>query len=525
MLAQFPARRPRLASDSSTLMLGLEQQPQASVTPASQATSKKMISNDKLNGSANDARKRKSLLTSAVDSTSKEKACVPYWNEACRVNKSRCWSPTLTDSPDLALNSSVGFSNATVEKSWFSVNLQKAVHRKNSLKTFLPSLPSSLPEATGFASTLSKSRRIKLYPTPKQAAMFRSWMAASRWCYNQTIDFINKLEGPRPHWTQVKKLILVTCPEWMKAVPFQVKGIAVKDACEAFSAQKIKAKKTGIPFRMSFRKRRNPQQSCFIPATAIKHKTDNAIGVYPRIAGILGAAETLPHQHRDSRLVWGHGVWFLAVSFRETAHHKGENQTRAVSLDPGVRTFQTFYSLDSYGKIGDQAQQRIVRLLVHLDGLLSRRAKADKRGKRRLTLAIGRMRRKINNLIDELHWKTIRFLLNEFDVVVIPPFAAGRMASRTGRKLRNKSVRAMLGLGHSKFRARLQSKAIQERKSVLIQDEAYTSKTCSWSGEIIQNLGGKKRVRGSDGVSMDRDVNGARGVFLRALVDTPLQLA
>lgn len=311
----------------------------------------------------------------------------------------------------------------------------------------------------------------------------------------------------------------------MKSVPFQVKSIACRDACEAFSTQKLKAKQTGRQFRMAFRSRRNPRQSCFLPATAVKHKGERDIGVYLRIAGILKAAEQLPQQHRDSRLVWEHGAWFLAVPFSVQAQERTETQGWACALDPGVRTFQTFYSPTCYGKIGDQAQQRIVRLMVHLDRLLSKRSTADKRRKRRLTLAIGRQRRTINNLVDELHWKTVRFLINEFAVIVIPPFAAGRLASKTSRKLRNKSVRAMLGLGHSKFRSRLQSKAKQEGKTVLIQDEAYTSKTCSWSGEVIQNLGGRRRVRGSDGFSMDRDVNGARGVFLRALGDTPLKLA
>ena len=37
----------------------------------------------------------------------------------------------------------------------------------------------------------------------------------------------------------------------------------------------------------------------------------------------------------------------------------------------------------------------------------------------------------------------------------------------------------------------------------------------------MPNLGGRKVVTGSDGVSLDRDVNGASGIFLRALVDTP----
>ena len=56
----------------------------------------------------------------------------------------------------------------------------------------------------------------------------------------------------------------------------------------------------------------------------------------------------------------------------------------------------------------------------------------------------------------------------------------------------------------------------------MVVNEAYTSKTCSWSGEIIRNLGGRKVVRGSDGVSLERDINGARGIFLRALGDSPI---
>lgn len=524
MQGKFQANELPMASDFSTLTLGLGLLQEPCATPACQVASKKTICNGKSRGSRKDTRKSKSLPILAAGSTSSEKVCVPYWNEACLENSLQLWSPTLTGLPDSALNSFNGWSNETVARSWFSVDLQKEVRPTNSLKICLPFSPCSPLGATGCENIAIKSRKIRIYPTPIQSAKFRQWMAASRWCYNQTIDFINKIDGSRPHWTQVKKIILARCPEWMKEVPFQVKGIAVKDACEAFSLQKRKAKKTGQSFRMKFRSRKTPVQSCFIPATAIKHKSDTAISIYIRIAGILMAAETLPQQHRDSRLVWEHGVWFLAVTFREQTQTVAENQGRACSLDPGVRTFQTFFSTDSFGKIGDQAQQRLIRLMIHLDRLLSRRATSDKRAKRRLTLAIGRMRWKIKNLVDELHWKTIRFLLNEFDVIIIPPFASGRMSSRAGRNLRNKSVRAMLGLGHSKFRSRLESKAKSEKKTVIIQDESYTSKTCSWSGEIIPNLGGQKRVRSSDGVSMDRDVNGARGIFLRALVDSPLKL-
>ena len=41
----------------------------------------------------------------------------------------------------------------------------------------------------------------------------------------------------------------------------------------------------------------------------------------------------------------------------------------------------------------------------------------------------------------------------------------------------------------------------------------------SWTGEVIANLGGRKTVVSKDGQQMDRDINGARGIFLRALRD------
>ncbi len=68
----------------------------------------------------------------------------------------------------------------------------------------------------------------------------------------------------------------------------------------------------------------------------------------------------------------------------------------------------------------------------------------------------------------------------------------------------------------------LKHKAFEHNKIVVDVNEAYTSKTVSWTGEIVKNLGGSKTIKSpSTGQKMDRDLNGARGIFLRALVDTP----
>ncbi|MDJ0532316.1 MAG: zinc ribbon domain-containing protein [Xenococcaceae cyanobacterium MO_207.B15] len=95
------------------------------------------------------------------------------------------------------------------------------------------------------------------------------------------------------------------------------------------------------------------------------------------------------------------------------------------------------------------------------------------------------------------------------------------MTIKKERKIRAKSVRQMLTLSHYRFKQFLFHKAFETGKTVLDVNEAYTSKTISWTGEIVHNLGGRKTIKDNNGVAMDRDLNGGRGILLRSLVDIP----
>ncbi len=122
-----------------------------------------------------------------------------------------------------------------------------------------------------------------------------------------------------------------------------------------------------------------------------------------------------------------------------------------VALDPGVRSFLTWYCTDSVGKIGEGAFFRIQRLCERLDDLLSRAAKAASRKRRSMRRAAGRMRVRIENLISELHRKAARFLVDRFDVVLLPAFKTSEMVERGRRRIRSKTVRNLLGLARYRF--------------------------------------------------------------------------
>ena len=90
------------------------------------------------------------------------------------------------------------------------------------------------------------------------------------------------------------------------------------------------------------------------------------------------------------------------------------------------------------------------------------------------------------------------------------------MIRKVDRKMRSRTARQMATCAHDRFRQRLTFKCRQFGCKVAIVNEAYTSKTCSCCGNVKYNLGGAKvyKCRACRAV-MDRDVNGAKNIFLR----------
>ena len=156
----------------------------------------------------------------------------------------------------------------------------------------------------------------------------------------------------------------------------------MRDACRAVTRckqanrelAKAQGKRLDEPYaEVGFRSRKDPKQGCYIPRGAT---TDR--GAYCTILGNLRMAEQLPDGHQDSRLTLHNGQYHLAVTFK-AERRESETQARVVALDPGIRTFLTWFSETDAGQIGKHDFGRIQRLCHHLDQLISRTAKAGSR--------------------------------------------------------------------------------------------------------------------------------------------------
>lgn len=176
---------------------------------------------------------------------------------------------------------------------------------------------------------------------------------------------------------------------------------------------------------------------------------------------------------------------------------------RVIALDPGIRKFLVGYDPEgSVHVIGAGARDDLQKLLDRHsleDG--SRRKKA--------------ITRRIRNMVDDLHWKTISYLLEHYDIILYPDFRPRGMLQ--GSNLYRKVKRQMCSLRFFRFKERLLEKAKRMGKEVLIVDERLTSKTCGSCGEKV-DVGGSEVFSCSHcPLVADRDAQAARNILLKHL--------
>ena len=438
-----------------------------------------------------------------LESISNENNCSSFSKNAQWEELEKSLLPAETDFADLDLNCLSGSSLKTLLNSWFSNN-KSFLLNKNLLQTCSQSSPCFRVEFTDSDNTVTRSRKIRVYPNKEQRTILDQWFGCARFVYNQTVDYLRQPDT-KASWMAIKKPIIDALPEWSKSVPYQVKSVAVKECCDAVSKAKKKCKNTGTFQKVRYRSKKKGDFSIYIPKSAVTEK-----GFYTRMLGDMFSSECLWRPNHDCQFKLENGRYFLCIP-KDIAVKRPENQRlSACALDPGVRTFQTVFSKEICSKIGEHDFQRIFRYCYALDKLISRKKKERSN---KFNKAMKRIRWKIRDLIDEIHNKTALFLCKMFDVIYLPTFKTQNMVC----KLRHKTSRAMLGWAHYRFKKKIKAKAEEYSCTVVDCNESYTSKTCGCCG-TENNIGDKEVWTCKHcGCVHDRDINGARNVLFKQM--------
>lgn len=214
--------------------------------------------------------------------------------------------------------------------------------------------------------------------------------------------------------------------------------------------------------------------------------------------------------------------WYVLIPYipseEDNERDKKKPPFMDASIDPGLTDFLTFYSGDAQmvGHMNFKNRTRLARLASRISECQSMEHSSKRNGKSLRTngKSFGWIRRrklthwaKLKNQITDTHWKTIRFLIDNFQYINI-----GKLESDFIRLGFNKSNKKQASfLSHFAFRTRLINKTTA--RTITVVNEGHTTKTCSSCGWIHNTIEGNKTFTcGGCGKIFDRDVNAAMNI-------------
>jgi putative transposase len=367
---------------------------------------------------------------------------------------------------------------------------------------------------------VTRIRKLRIYPTKQQKQTLKKWMGTCRFIYNRALDSINKKQEKscsfyslRDKYVTSKSNDLIN--KWELETPKDVRAGAIKDLSDRYlTLIKMVQEKKITHFKMNFRSKRK-DTSIVIPKKTINFQDGNLYIYTTKYK--FGIVKITKRQRlflkknpieKDSRLQIKRGKYFLCIPIKIKTRKTQENKG-VCSLDPGVRKFQTVYSNNEVVHIGVK-RELMKKYFNKLDKLQSLRMKGQINKKKRYE---NRVRDKLENLIDDLHYKTINYLTKTYSTIILPTFESQKLL----KKMEGRITKRML-LAYYQFKVRLQEKCVQDGNRLEICTEEYTSKTCGQCGNIKNDLKKQEVYKCIKcGLEVDRDTNGARNIMIKVM--------
>jgi len=542
---------------------------------------KQMILNTKLNTSSPDFQIMKSLQTSDLELTLKEKDYKPYWTSCLKEISKNLWLPIKTDYVDLGLT----YSNTCLSNmDLFSRSLKEIIQKDllmSSQRTSYQSLQFLRPDITEQENT-HYTRKIRIYPTLEQVQIFNKCIGANRYFYNKANAFIKenyKLAYDKritevknlnhcAHYTKRKDKItyckkpkkenshfcekhqdsklkvdmsyinririreaIITKEQdltpdiaWQKEVPYDTRQFAIDQCIAAYESNFALIKNGHIKnFDVHFKKKKSINQIFQVNKRAIdfdkliifKSKTKKSFRVRKRdLEKIKNGTDC-----NVTILKTKPNKWYMCLPRIKEPPVYEQAAYKSVFLDPGERTFMTFYSPDGVaGKLGDEFSKEFISpILDKIDKFESLRSKAKGQTRYNMKRRLYKLRDKAKNIVNDLHWKTCNYLCKNFDTIFLPNFKVSEMVEKSKKRvISKKTTRKLLSLSHCDFRKKLKYYATTKHRNVLIVNEAYTTVTCGACGNY-KKVGSAKIYKCKCGYEMDRDYHGARNICIRCI--------
>jgi transposase len=323
---------------------------------------------------------------------------------------------------------------------------------------------------------------------------------------------------------------------WQLDTPKEIRYESIRDLSKNIRNNVLKVKRGQIShFNMKFKTKRDKLQSIVIHKRAIQIIGDQ-ITLFPTFNLPPLMAKGPRHRRKwfgpdakllrdwdnstDVRLLYDSIDYYLLfpIKTRVTANSQASGM---IALDPGLRDFQTGYSEREAIKFMRRDPELIWALRKKIDHLASLRAKGGRINqecvfcpisKRRLTRRMAQLNQRIRNVVDDLHWKTINYLTDNYSQILLPHFETSEMKRN---RISRRTNRDFDTYRHYRFKMRLMEKCRAKSVNLYLVTEDYTTQTCGICG-TLKKIGPAKIYRCDHcGCFLDRDINGARNIMLK----------
>lgn len=178
-----------------------------------------------------------------------------------------------------------------------------------------------------------------------------------------------------------------------------------------------------------------------------------------------------------------------------------------ISIDPGIKPFltgvtktNTCHILEDNKKIRQEIEK------------MEKCEKSNLKGTKKKRYMI-KKRKRIENLVNDMHWKTIKYLTSNYNKILIGDMSVKGIVGKSSIIFK-KLKKIILSYRLYVFKRRLKEKCEERGIAYSEINEYYTSKTCSKCGNYKKDLKLQKEyVCKKCGQKMQRDINGARNIY------------
>ena len=306
--------------------------------------------------------------------------------------------------------------------------------------------------------------------------------------------------------------------KWELKTPKAIRDGAVRDVCKANDTGWSNLKAGNIKhFKLGFRKIQKCKKSFVLPHSLIKLingefiMAPNFLKEHCKIR--IGKRTRKKHGkieiNNDCRIIHERNKYWIFIPVPTTIVPRTTVPAqRYCGIDPGERTFLTVFNNN---EVVEYNQNKILLKKLNKKIDLLRRKRTRKKCKYKIE-------ERKENIINELHWKSINDILKRNDYVFYGDIKSHAIVERSNNRYLNRN---MNDLKFYKFKERLMYKASVLNRRAFSVNEMYTTKACSTCGYL--NKVGKEEIYDCKNDlcrnTLLRDVSAAKNILMKGIIN------